>query len=99
MISALWNAVTLKIIHATWRVQWPVVCHKYYAADPTQTFGPIIDHTKDALRGVLGYRLYLDLRRGWRVNLPNLEQVGLLKIDYKWLDDVVTHDPFWQDAS
>ena len=67
-----------------------------YAADSTQTFGPIVENTKEALRKVLGYRLYLDLKRGWRVNSPNLEQVGLLAIDYKWLDDIVAHDDFWQ---
>lgn len=67
-----------------------------YSSDPTQTFGPIVDITDKALKNVLGYRLYLDLRRGWRVNSPNLEQVGLLAIDYKWLDDIVIHEDFWQ---
>jgi hypothetical protein len=33
-----------------------------------------------ALREVTGYRLYLDLERGWRVTMPNLEQTGLLRI-------------------
>ncbi len=32
------------------------------------------------------YRLYEDLRRGWRVVHPNLEQVGLLKVRYRGLD-------------
>ncbi len=32
-----------------------------------------------ALRNVLGYRLYRDLQRGWRVTSPNLEQCGLLR--------------------
>lgn len=35
---------------------------------------------QEALRNVLAYRLYLDLRRGWRVTAPNLEQCGLLTI-------------------
>jgi hypothetical protein len=43
--------------------------------------------TDRALRDVLGYRLYLDLRRGWRITSPNLEQTGLLRIDYLALDD------------
>jgi len=34
------------------------------------------------------YRLYEDLRRGWRVVHPNLEQVGLLKVEYRGLDDL-----------
>lgn len=32
------------------------------------------------------YRLYDDLRRGWRVTHPNLEQAGLLSIGYDGLD-------------
>ncbi len=35
------------------------------------------------------YRLYEDLRRGWRVVHPNLEQVGLLKIEYRGLDELI----------
>ncbi len=34
------------------------------------------------------YRLYEDLRRGWRVIHPNLEQVGLLEIEYRGLDEL-----------
>lgn len=34
------------------------------------------------------YRLYEDLRRGWRVVHPNLEQVGLLKVDYRGLEEL-----------
>lgn len=34
------------------------------------------------------YRLYEDLRRGWRVTHPNLEQVGLLKVEYRGLDEL-----------
>ncbi|MBI2502808.1 MAG: DEAD/DEAH box helicase [Candidatus Latescibacteria bacterium] len=33
------------------------------------------------------YRLYEDLRRGWRVVQPNLEHVGLLRVGYRGLDD------------
>ncbi|HBA85730.1 MAG TPA: DEAD/DEAH box helicase [Verrucomicrobia bacterium] len=35
------------------------------------------------LRFVLGYRLMQDLRKGWRFNNPNLDQLGLLVIDYQ----------------
>ncbi len=37
---------------------------------------------------MLGYRLYRDLRRGWRITSPNLEQCGLLEIGYQSLDEV-----------
>ncbi|GHK02346.1 RNA helicase [Streptomyces sp. Y2F8-2] len=42
------------------------------------------------LRDVIAFRLYLDLERGWRITMPNLEQTGLLEIDYedlRWLAD------------
>ncbi|MFJ4500301.1 protein kinase [Streptomyces sp. NPDC088864] len=35
------------------------------------------------LRDVIAFRLYLDLERGWRITMPNLEQTGLLEIDYE----------------
>lgn len=45
-----------------------------------------------ALRFVLGYRLLWDLRRGWRYNNPNLEQLKLLKFDYAGLSELVRGD-------
>jgi ATP-dependent helicase YprA (DUF1998 family) len=42
------------------------------------------------------YRLYEDLRRGWRVVQPNLEHVGLLRIDYRGLDALCDHADAWR---
>lgn len=39
------------------------------------------------LRYIIGYRLLRDLRRGWRFNNPNLDQLGLLAINYRSLDE------------
>jgi hypothetical protein len=39
------------------------------------------------LRYIIGYRLLRDLRRGWRFNNPNLDQLGLLAITYRSLDE------------
>ncbi|MBV6447969.1 DEAD/DEAH box helicase [Nitrosomonas sp.] len=39
------------------------------------------------LRYIIGYRLLRDLRRGWRFNNPNLDQLGLLAINYRNLDE------------
>jgi len=50
----------------------------------------------EALREVLGYRLYMDLRRGWRITSPNLEQCGLLEIHYKSLTEICAADDIWQ---
>lgn len=41
------------------------------------------------------YRLYEDLRRGWRVVQPNLEQVGLLRVSYRDLEAVCAEDARW----
>lgn len=41
------------------------------------------------------YRLYEDLRRGWRVVQPNLEHVGLLRVNYRGLDAICSHNALW----
>jgi ATP-dependent helicase YprA (DUF1998 family) len=66
-----------------------------YAADPTVRFAAL-QETHKALRDVLGYRLYLDLRRGWRIMSPNLEQTGLLRVEYQSLNEVVEAADVWQ---
>lgn len=49
------------------------------------------------LRFILGYRLLRDLRKGWRYNNPNLDQLSLLKIEYKGLEEFCQDDePFNQ---
>ncbi|MGQ9823193.1 MAG: DEAD/DEAH box helicase, partial [Thermogutta sp.] len=42
------------------------------------------------------YRLYEDLRRGWRVVQPNLEDVGLLRIGYRGLEALCVDNTRWQ---
>lgn len=44
------------------------------------------------LREVLSYRLWFDQRRGWRYTNPNLEDLGLLTVDYKGLDELVADE-------
>lgn len=39
------------------------------------------------LRFILGYRLLRDLRKGWRFNNPNLDQLKLIAIDYLGLQE------------
>ena len=65
-----------------------------YALNP-KVEGPATQDASDALEDVVAYRLYLDLRRGWRVNLPNLEQCGMLRIDYRGLDKLADDDSKW----
>ncbi len=51
--------------------------------------------TRQALRDVVEYRLYEDLRRGWRVVQPNLEQCGLLSMDYVGLEPLLARQEVW----
>ena len=39
---------------------------------------------------------YRDLKRGWRITLPNLEQCGLLEIRYQSLDELCEAEEEWQ---
>ena len=52
--------------------------------------------TDRALREVVNLRVYLDLDRGWRVTMPNLESTGLLEIGYLGLTGVAARDDLWR---
>jgi very-short-patch-repair endonuclease len=54
---------------------------------------------QEAMRGILGYRTYFDLRRGWRFNNPNLEQLGLVRIGYQDIDDLAADGSEWAEAA
>lgn len=54
----------------------------------------ILDN-ENALKDYLMYRIINDLKRGWRVILPNLEQCGLLKISYKNFEENTKIDTIW----
>lgn len=53
---------------------------------------------QEAMRDILGYRSYFDLRRGWRFNNPNLEQLGLVRIDYLDIEALAADDEEWADS-
>ena len=65
-----------------------------YAANPEAKFSQR-DATQRALREVITYRVYLDLERGWRVTMPNLEQTGLLRMDYVDLAEIAADAECW----
>lgn len=44
---------------------------------------------------LLAYRLYTDLRRGWRLTAPNLEQIDLLHFEYQSLEELCRCDNDW----
>ena len=56
-----------------------------YAKEPSGNPNyPDIDNER-ALKTYLLYRIFQDLKRGWRYTLPNLEQTALLRVEYKYL--------------
>lgn len=65
-----------------------------YAADPGVRYHARVE-TDKALRNILGYRLYRDLKRGWRITSPNLEQCGLLEIKYLSLEELCSDEEIW----
>jgi superfamily II DNA/RNA helicase/very-short-patch-repair endonuclease len=67
----------------------------YYAANPSVEYVQR-DETERALRQVLGYYVYRDLRRGWRITSPNLEQCGLLDVGYLSLDRFCADEDKWR---
>lgn len=66
-----------------------------YASNPEVKFSAR-QNTDRALRDVLGYRIYRDLLRGWRITAPNLEQVDLLRIGYESLGELCRAEEEWQ---
>ncbi len=70
------------------------IAQSEFAKHPALFPGPTREN-EEAFKDLIMYRLFQDLRRSWRVVLPNLEQCGLLKIEYKHLDDAITNNELW----
>jgi hypothetical protein len=68
-----------------------------YAQHPGVKFSQR-DMVERALRAVVEYRLYSDLKRGWRVTMPNMEQVGLLVVRYVDLPEIAADPESWADS-
>jgi superfamily II DNA/RNA helicase len=68
---------------------------KDFAKQPATFPGPKKEN-EDAFKDFIMYKLLHDLRRSWRVVLPNLEQCGLLAINYKHLEESVKDAGLWK---
>lgn len=69
-----------------------------YARQPAKSkYGPGKKRNEEAFRNLIEYRLYEDLRRGWRIVQPNLEQCGLLEIEYVELAEVCGEAELWEE--
>lgn len=69
-----------------------------YAKNPTAEFPSQMRDNEDALKIYLIYRALYDLRRGWRVVLPNLEQCALLEFEYANLEESCEQENAWKDV-
>jgi ATP-dependent helicase YprA (DUF1998 family) len=56
---------------------------------------PSAQSVRRVFRDLIEYRIYEDLRRAWRVVHPNLEQCGLLEIEYRGLKECTSRDELW----
>ncbi|HDN74039.1 MAG TPA: DEAD/DEAH box helicase, partial [Archaeoglobus sp.] len=52
--------------------------------------------TRKCFEDVIEYRLYDDLKRGWRIVQPNLEQCGLLRVKYIGIKEIAQNDDLWK---
>jgi len=66
-----------------------------FLKEPVES-GPGYEQGRRAMIDLLEYRAFEDLSRGWRVAQPNLEQVGLMRIEYEGLAELVADDVRWQ---
>lgn len=73
------------------------VTDEHYAREPGLLYAAA-EQTNAALRSVLSYRIYRDQERGWRITAPNLEQCGLLMVDYLSLMEICADKQIWKDV-
>ncbi len=76
-------------------VQYMGITQNDYAKQPAEFSGGK-RRNEEAFRKLIEYRLYEDLRRGWRIVQPNLEQCGLLVIEYNGLQEDCADNNLWQ---
>ena len=69
-----------------------------YAETPSDS-GSGKRRNEEAFEHLIEYRLYEDLKRGWRIVQPNLEQSGLLTIEYDGLKEHCNNQSAWEKTS
>lgn len=63
-----------------------------FASYPSQDLDFPDEENIKAIKEYVLYRIFQDLKRGWRYTIPNLEQTALLRIEYKELDKLSQFD-------
>jgi len=67
-----------------------------YSKKKSLKYGSELEKIDKTFRECLEYRVIQDLKRGWRVVQPNLEQCGLLRIDYGGLEEICRKSEPWE---
>jgi Lhr-like helicase len=57
-----------------------------------------LQEAESTLRQVLSYRVWFDQRRGWRYTNPNLEQLGLVRVEYQGIDALASDQEEFEKA-
>lgn len=72
---------------------------RHFARDPDTAQEAIAaKKINSTLRDVVSYRVWADLKRGWRITMPNLEQTGQLSLTYTGIDAVAADEAKWQNT-
>ena len=71
---------------------------EYANRNEETTLAPIRRKYEQCLQDYLLYRAVADLRRSWRVVLPNLEQCALLTVDYADMEEIAAADDYWNES-
>ncbi|MEX0684367.1 MAG: DEAD/DEAH box helicase [Balneolales bacterium] len=91
-----YNGLSLKNIGQAIYEKLDIPIVKWSTLD-TEPIPRVKDRYEDTFKEALTYHALYDLRRSWRVIIPNLEQCALLKIKYRELDEVINDDIFRND--
>ena len=70
---------------------------KHYMREPVES-GPGYESARRTLTELLEYRALEDLARAWRVTQPNLEQCGMMRINYAGLEELCADDASWAET-
>lgn len=57
-----------------------------------------LQEAEGSLRQVLSYRVWFDQRRGWRYTNPNLEQLGLVAVEYLGIEELAADEEQYASA-
>ena len=57
-----------------------------------------LQEAERTLRQVLAYRVWFDQRRGWRYTNPNLEQLGLVEVEYQGIEALAADEELFANA-